>query len=322
MKALHFIVSILACTIAPGIQAGEREFPQRPVRIVVPAAPGGTADIIARILGPGLNAALGQPVVIDNRPGAGTVIGTELVAKAAPDGHTLLLPAAAHSINPVLMRKLPYDTLKDFAPVTLIAEVPNVLVVHPSIPGQTLKEFIAHVRSSGGKVTYASSGVGNATHLAGELFKSLLRVDMTHVPYKSGGPALTDLIGGQVDCYFSVLPSAMPHIRSGKLRALGVTGMTRSSVLPQSPTLNEAGVPGYEVTSWYGFLAPGGTPAPVVQRLQDELAKLAKSPDVQSRLGAQGAEAVASRPAEFDAFIRREITKWGKLVKEANIPSE
>lgn len=298
------------------------DYPSRPVRVIVPAAPGGTADILARIYGPKLAESWRQQVIIDNRPGAGTVVGTEIAAKAPADGYTLFLPAPAHAINPALVRKLPYDTIKAFDPIMLIAEVPNVLVVNRSLPVKSVKELVALARQRPGELHYASSGVGNATHLAAELFKDMTRTDIVHVPYKSGAPAMIDVVAGHVPMYFSVLPTAMPHLVSGRVRALGVTGVRRSTALPGVPTVAESGVPGFEVTSWYGLLAPAGTPRAVINEVHQRLLAIVNVADVRERVKDLGADPVGSSPAEFGAYIVREMDKWRRVVAAAGIKAE
>ena len=298
------------------------DYPSRPVRIIVPAAAGGTADILARIYAPKLSEIWRQQILIDNRPGAGTVVGTEIGAKAAPDGYTLFQPAAAHSINPALFRKLPYDTLKAFEPITLLAEVPNVLVVTASLPVNSVKELIALAKDRSGQLQYASSGVGNATHLAGELFKDMTRTNFVHVPYRSGAPAMIDVVAGHVPMYFSVLPTALPHIQSGKVRALGVTGSRRSSVLPNVPTIAEAGVAGFEVTSWYGLLAPAGTSRAIINEVHARVVKVLGAPDVRTRIKDVGADAVGNSPGDFGSYIERDIEKWRRVIVKAGVKPE
>ncbi len=314
-------LAAVVCAMAlPG--HAQSNYPNKPVRLIVGAGPGGSGDLLGRALAHKLSELWGQQVVIDNRPGAGTVIGTALAAKSAPDGYTLFQANAAHTINPALMRELPYDTQRAFAPVTLSAELPNVLVLHPSVPARSVKELITLAQSKPGQLNYASSGVGNATHLAAELFRTATHTKMVHVPYKSGGFALTDTIAGQVQFYFATLPSALPHINGGRVRALAVTTIRRSSAAPQLPTMNEAGVPGFEVTSWYGILVPAGTPAALVNKLNRDISASLLDPVVRGQISAQGADPVGNTPAEFSAFIARELVKWARLVKEADIRPE
>jgi tripartite-type tricarboxylate transporter receptor subunit TctC len=321
MRIAFFFAGLCAALFAPAATA-QPHYPSKPVRLIVGAAPGGSGDLLGRALAQKLTELWGQQIVIDNRPGAGTVIGTAIAAKSAADGYTLFQANAAHTINPALMRDLPYDTLRAFTPVSLSAELPNVLVLHPSVPARTVKELVGVLQANPGKYNFASSGVGNATHLAGELFRSATRTQMVHVPYKSGGFALTDLIAGQVQLYFATLPSALPHITGGRMRGLAVTTIRRSSAAPQLPTMDEAGVPGFEVTSWYGILVPAGTPPAIVARLNRDITATLKDPVVRSQIAAQGADPVGNRSDEFAAFIARELVKWARLVKEANIRAE
>jgi tripartite-type tricarboxylate transporter receptor subunit TctC len=269
---------------------------------------------MARTVVQKLGESLGATIVIDNRGGAGGTIGTELVAKSPPDGYVLLVVSASHAINPGLYRKLPYDSVRDFAPVTMLTSGPGLLVVHPSVPVRTVKEFIALARSRPGQLNYASAGIGTPPHLAGELFKTLAGVDIVHVPYKGNGPAYTDLIGGHVSVMFPTIPTAIPHVRAGKLRALAVTTRSRTAITPELPTISESGVPGYDVSSWYGLLAPAGTPAAAVARLQREIAKVLRLPDVSEKLMAQGLDLVGNTPEEFAAILKSEIAKWAKVV--------
>jgi len=257
-------------------------------------------------------------VVIDNRPGAGGNIGSDAVAKAPPDGYMLLMGAVGtHAINASLYKKMPYDAVKDFAPVILVATVPNALVVHPSVPAKSVKELITYSKANPGKLNFGSSGNGTSVHLSGELFKSLTGIDMQHVPYKGSGPAMTGLLGGEIQMMFDNLPSAIQHIKSGKLRPLGVTSAKRSPALPEVPTIAEAGVPGYEATSWFGVLAPAGTPRDIVGRLNGEINKILELPDTHKRLEEQGAEPAGGTPDQFAALIGREIPKWAKVVKDS-----
>jgi tripartite-type tricarboxylate transporter receptor subunit TctC len=288
------------------------------VKIIVPFAAGGPADIYARAIGQKLQEALGQPFVVDDRPGAGSVIGTDAAAKSAPDGYTLLMgTVGTHAINPSLYAKMPYDHVRDFAPVILVAGVPNVLVVHPSVPANTVAELIAFGKANPGKLNFASSGSGTSIHLAGELFRVQTGIQMTHVPYKGSAPAIQDLLGGQVQLMFDNLPSALPQIKAGKLRALGVTSATRAAALPDVPTIAESGLPGFEASSWFGLLAPAGTPRDVVAKLDAEVAKWLASQDARDKLLAQGAIAAGGSPEDFSAHIAAETAKWAKVVKES-----
>ncbi len=281
------------------MQTAAADYPNRPVRLIVPFPPGGAVDVIGRIVASRLPERLGQQVVVDNRGGANAIIGTDLAAKAAPDGYTLLIVPAGHSITPSVMRKLPYDTLKDFAAIGLIGNGAYVLVVNPAVPAKTVSEFVALAKARPGQINYAFTGYGNATHLAGELFKVLAGIDMVGIVYKGGGPALTDVIGGQIPAFFSGVASGSAQIKAGKLRALGVTTVRRSAALPDVPTIAEAGVPGFEVDGWYGFLAPKATPAAVITRVNDELAALLAMPEIKERLLAAGVDAQSVEPGRI-----------------------
>src|SRR5688572_2310530 len=307
-----------AATAAPAAEWA----PQRPVRMIVPFPPGGAVDTIARIVVSGLPERLGQQVVVDNRGGANAIIGTELAARAVPDGHTILIVPAGHAITPSVTRKLPYDSVKDFAAIGLIGNSAYMLVVGPSLPAKTVNEFIALAKSRPGQLNYAFTGHGNATHVAGELFKVLSGIDMVGVNYKGGGPALIDVMGGHVSAFFSGVSSGTPHVKAGKLRALGVTTTRRSTALPDVPTIAEAGVPGYEVDAWYGLLAPAATPAGIVARLNRDLAQALSTADMKERLLTAGLEARPSSPAEFRDRIVRDIARWAEVVKKAKIAVE
>ena len=291
-------------------------YPSKPIRIVAPFPPGGPADILSRIIGHKLSQSWGQQVIVDNRPGAGGNIGADLVAKAAPDGYTLLLGfVGTHAINASLYAKMPYDNVKDFEPVSQIAAVTIVLVVHPSVSASSIKELIALAKSKPGQLTFGSPGNGTPQHLAGQLFNTMAGVDMLHVPYKGAVPALTDLLGGQLSMIFSSMPPALPLVKTGKIRALGVTSATRSPATPAIPTITESGLPGYEVNNWYGILAPRGTPKEIVSKLNAEIVKILNMPDVKESLAVQGAEPVSGTPEQFAAYIKEETEKWAKIVK-------
>jgi len=293
-----------------------QSYPTRPVRFVVPFAPGGSTDTLARTIGLKLADALGQQIVVDNRPGANGDIGMMIVAKAPPDGHTILLGYIANlAIAPSLYARLPFDPVKDYAPITQIATSPNVLTAHPSVQAKSLQELIALAKAKPGAVNFASTGVASVGHLTGELLNNLAGIKMTHVPYKGSGQAITDLLGGHVQVMFSGFSSTMPHIKSGKLRPLAVTGAKRSAALPEVPTIAEQGFPGVEATAWYGVLAPAGAPKPVVTRLHGETVRILRLPDVSQRLDGLGFEIVGSTPEQFGAYIRSEIKKWAKVVK-------
>ena len=300
-----------------GTQA--QAWPSKPIKLVVSYPPGGTVDAVARVIAPKLSVRLAQPVVVDNRAGAGGAIGGDLVAKSAADGYTLLLDASNHAQNPALRSKMPFNTLRDLTSVSLLVKVPNVLVVNPATSINSVKDLLTQAKAKPGQIDYASSGSGSAQHLAAELFSSTAGVTMNHIAYKGGGPALTDVMAGTVPVFFASLASSLPYIQGGKLRAIAVTGKTRSPVLPQLPTVAESGLPGYEVYEWNGVFAPAATPAPVVERLAKELAAVLAEPDVRSRLEGMGAEVVGSNPADLDAFRRAELTKWTKLAKDNKI---
>ena len=307
-----------ACFAAFAAGVSAQAYPTKPIRIVVPFPAGGTTDVLARAAAQKLAETLGQPAVVDNRPGAGGNIGAELVAKSAPDGYTLLMgTVGTHAINPGLYPKLPYDHVKDFAPVILVAGVPNVLVINPALPVNSVQELIAYAKANPGKLNFASSGNGTSIHLSAELFKTMAGVQMTHVPYKGSAPALQDLVGGQVQLMFDNLPSSLALIKGGKLKALAVTSATRAAALPDVPTLAESGLPGFEASSWFGLLAPTGTPPPVIARLNGEIAKWLATPEAKEKLLAQGANAAGGTPEDFARFITAETAKWQKVVKES-----
>ena len=309
---------VLGAGLLGGTSALAQAYPTKPVTIIVPFAAGGTTDILARIIGQALTAELGQSVVVDNRAGAGGNIGGQAAAKAAPDGHTLFMgTVGTHAINASLYKKMPFDPVKDFAPLTRVANVPNLLVANPAQPYKSVKDLIAYAKANPGKVNFGSSGNGSSIHLSGELFKSLAKVDMQHVPYKGSAPAVTDLLGNQIGIMFDNMPSAIQHVRSGKLVPLAVTTAKRSPELPSVPTIAEAGVPGYEATSWFGMFAPAGTPAPVLAKLNAAIVKVLAQPDVKKKINEQGAEVYSETPEQFAAFIQAESVKWGKVVKES-----
>jgi len=296
-------------------------YPERPIRMVVPYAPGGNTDVLARMVAQRVGQALGQQVVVDNRPGGNTLIGTGLVANSVGDGYTIMLTTLTFAVVPSIYQKLPFDARRDFTPITLAVTLPNVLVINPSVPARSLKELIAHAKANPGKLNYASTGSGTSPHLSMELLKSMAGVDLVHVPYKGGGPAMTDLIGGQVSAQFIGLPVSLTHIKSGKLRALGVTSARRAAAAPDIPAIAET-LKGYELDPWFGVLGPKDMPKAVVQRLQKEIALALQSPDMKAQLAAMGAEAVGSTPERFTAYIASEIQKYAKLVKAAGVKVE
>ena len=318
LRRLRSFGATAAWLCAAGVAAAQG-WPTKPVKLIVSYPPGGTVDAVGRVIAPRLSERLGQPVVIDNRAGAGGAIGGDAVAKSPADGYTLLLDASNHAQNPALRSKMPFDTLRDLAPVSLLVKVPNVLVVTPSTPYRSVKDLLAQAKAKPGEINFASSGNGSAQHLAGELFQAMGGVQLTHVAYKGGGPALTDVMAGQVPVFFASLASSLPYIQAEKLRAIAVTGKSRSPVLPQLPTVAESGLPGYEVYEWNAILVPRGTPTPVVERLATELAAVLQEPEVKSRLQAMGAEVIGAGPAELERFRRAEIQKWTKLAKDNRI---
>ena len=317
--ALTFAAAVAAATMP---SASAQNYPARPIRIIVPFAPGGPADLLARTLGQKMQENWGQAVLADNKPGAGGNLGMDLGAKAAPDGYTLVIaPTGNLTVNPHL-GALPYDVFRDLAPVTQLATVENVLVVNPGIAVNSVQDLVALARAKPGSLSFASPGAGSQAHVAGEFLKSLTGIDMVHIAYKGTGPALNDLLGGQVSMMFSQMSSALPHLRAGKLRALGVASLKRSAVLPSLPTVAEQNLPGFEAVSWYALMAPAGTPAEVITKLQAESARILRLPDVREKLAALGAEAVGNRPEELAAIIRAESVRWQKVVKDAGIKAE
>jgi tripartite-type tricarboxylate transporter receptor subunit TctC len=322
LRALPLIAAGLVIATLPGANlAAAQDYPTRPVRVIIPFPPGGSNDVVGRLIGIHLGERLGKQVIIDNRSGAGGVIGTEAVAKSPPDGYTLLMISLAHAVNPWLY-KLTYDPIKDFAPIGLLAKGPNVLVVHPSLPVKSVKELIALAKQKPGDLQYASAGIGSFQHLGGELFKLTAGVDLLHVPFKGGGPAMIDVVGGHTKLMFSSMVQTVPQIKSGKLRALATGGVERSPVLPDLPTIAEAGVPGYEAVNWWGLVAPAGTAQPIIDKLNREIEVVQKSPEVQKQFANEGAEAVGMKPADFGGFMVSEMNKWEKVVKQGNIKAE
>jgi tripartite-type tricarboxylate transporter receptor subunit TctC len=307
-----------AVLIAAGITSVDafgQSYPTRPVRLVVAFAPGGSVDLVARIVGQKLSDTLGQQVVIDNRPGAGGNVSAEIVARSAPDGYTLYICSASLVANASLYRKIPYDPVKDFAPITLLASAQSVLVTHPAFPAKTVKELIALAKKAPGKINYASPGSGSSGHLTMELFKSMAGIELVHVPYKVMSQLQADVTAGQVPLAFSTIPGALPHIKAGRMTALAVSGGRRSPALPSVPTVAEAGVPGYEAVTWYPVLAPAGTPRPIIDKLNAQLVSIINSPELQERLLGMGVEPNGSTPAELAAHIERELVKWRKVVE-------
>jgi len=313
-------VAPLLVLVATGAVA--QSYPARPIRVVVPFAAGGATDVIARVLGQKVADSVGQPVVIDNKPGGSAMIGSDLVAKAQADGHTVLMTANPHTVNPSLYAKMPFDPVKDFAPVTLAGLQPLIVTVHPSLPARSVKELVAVLKANPGKYSYGTSGTAGPQHLAGEMFKVMTGTDIVHVPYKGAAPATADLIGGQVQIAFGGTTNVLPHVKAGRLRALATATLKRTPFAPELPTLDESGLTGFESTAWLGLLAPAATPRESVARLNAEMVKAIRQPDTQEKLFAQGIEGVGNTPEQFAAFIRDEIAKWGKVVKAAGIRAE
>lgn len=321
MNKIIYLSSFVALSLL-ALPVAAQNYPTRAVRLVVPSSPGGGTDISARILAPQLTQFLGQQVVVENRPGAGTMIGGEAVARAAPDGYTLLMGISTLAINPAMYKKVPYDALKDLAPISQAVALSNVLVVHPSLPAKSVKEFIALVKPRPGQINFASAGVGTSPHLSMELFLVMTGLKMLHVPYKGSGPGVTDLIAGHVPVMMPNMLSAQPHIKSGRLRALGVTGSKRAPGAENIPTIAEAGVPGYEAVQWYGVLAPAATPRDIIVKLHTGVVRALQNPEVRQRLLNDGAEPVGSSPEEFAAYLRSETAKWAKVIQAAGIKPE
>jgi tripartite-type tricarboxylate transporter receptor subunit TctC len=313
---------VLAACLAAG-SALAQSYPSKAVRLIIPAPPGSAPDILSRLIGQKLSESWGQPVVIDNILGAGGNIGTERVAKAAPDGYTLLFNTIGPiAVNISMYDKLPFDPVKDFAPITLVAKVPNILVVHPAVPVRSVEELIAYARKNPGKLRYGSPGSGTSNHLSAELLNTMTGISMLHIPYKSSAQMTTDVMGGQVEVVFHNAPVLLPHVKSGALRGLAVTSLQRLASVPELPTMAESGVPGYEVTAWFGFLAPAGTPQAVISKVHADVAKAIAMPDVRERMTAQAAEPIGSTPQEYASFIAAEIAKWSKIVKASGAKVE
>jgi len=306
----------------PTLPAEAAEFPVKPLRLIVPFPPGGTTDVLARLVGPKLHEALKQPVVVENRSGASGMIGADAIAKAPADGHTFGIIISLHAISPALYAKSVLDPVKDLAPITLAISVANAISVHPSVPATSLADLVKLAKAQPGKLSFGSAGTGTGVHLTGELFKSAAKVDIVHVPYKGGGPALADLVAGQIPMGVQNVSTIMPYVRAGRIRPLAVTSLARSPVLPEVPTVDAQGLRGFEAKEWYGFVAPGGTPREIVTRLNQELVRVLKSAEIGARLRDLGTDVVAESPEQFSALIKTELVKWSKLIKEAGIRLE
>lgn len=316
------IACLAAFCVVSGVAQAADSYPSRPIRMIVAYPPGGGTDQVGRVMADQLSQTLGQNVVVDNRGGATGNIGTELAARAVPDGYTLLMGnVAPNAVNVSLFKKLGFDPVKDFAPVSLVAVTPNILVANPSIPVKSIKELIAYARAKPGALNFPSAGVGSSSHLAGEMLKSMTGISMVHIPFKGGGPALVAVIAGEVQIMFATMPAAMPHVKSGKVKPVAVTTAKRSQAMPELPTIAESGIKGYEASTWYGLLAPARTPQAIVTRLHADTVKILAGPTRQ-RLEVQGFEPEGGTPAEFAAYIKSEITKWAKVIKDAGIPAE
>ena len=324
MRKAHRVLLLIAMSAHLQLiaHAGAQSYPSRPIRMIIPNPPGGSLDIVARLVGPKIAEITGQSVIIDNRPGADTIIGTEIVARAPADGYTVLLNTLPFVVNPAMSSKLPFDVVRDFAPVSLIVSVPFVLVVNNSVPARSVKEFIALAKAQPGKLTYSSAGSGSNLHVAAELFKNMTGTDMLHVQYKGGGPALLAVLSGEVDLSYLNVAAVVPHVKAGKLRALGMTSTQRSAALPELATIAESGVPGYEFTSWVGALVPAATPAQTVAELNALITKSVRAPDLSKRFAEQGAEIIAGSPAQFAAHIKAELARWAKVVKESGMKAD
>ena len=318
-RTARAVLGAIVFAAVAGTATAQTDYPVRPVRIIVPSSPGGGTDILSRLLAPQLSERLRQPVVVDNRPGAGSIIGNELVAKAAPDGYTLLMGISTLAILPAMHKKLSYDALRELATITQVIAAPNILVVHPSLPARSVKELIAIARKRPGEINYASAGLGTNPHLSMELFLSMAGIKMVHVAYKGLGPAIIDLLAGHVVVSTATMLTGLPHVKSGRLRALGVTGAKRSHVLPEVPTVAEAGVPGYEAVQWYGLLAPAQTPRDIIMRLHGAMTSALQAASIREKMAIDGVQPVGNTPDEFARFLRAETDKWGKVVRAAGI---
>jgi tripartite-type tricarboxylate transporter receptor subunit TctC len=321
MEPRNSVVLILAVLVALTSSASlaQTDYPNRAVRVIVPSSPGGGTDILTRILTPGFSERLGQQVIVDNRPGAGSIIGNDIVAQSSPDGYTLLMGISTLAILPSMHKKLPYDAFRDLAPITLTVSAPNILVVHPSLPVKSVKELIAFARKHPGELNFGSAGLGTNPHLSMELFLSMAKLKMVHIGYKGSAPAMVDLLAGQVTTMMSTMLSGLPHVRSGRLRGLGVTGSARVSVLPDLPTIAEAGLPGYEAVQWYGLFAPAKTPSAIIAKLHGAMVAVLRTPAIKEKFAGDGADLGGNSPEEFSRFLHRETDKWTKVVRASGI---
>jgi len=316
------LIALLLCSLFVAVAGAQDAYPSRPVKFILPFPPGGGTDILGRVIAERLSASLGQPVVTENRGGAGGNVGAEAAAHSAPDGYTILLVAPTVAISPSLYSKLNYDPVKDLAPISLVATVPNVMITNPSVEAKNLQEFIALARSRPGAMNYGSGGAGTSNHLAGELFNIVTGAKLVHVPYKGVNLAMQGVLAGEIQLVFIGIPAALPHIKAGKLRALALVAPQRSPALPEVPTVAEAGLKDFEVTTWYGILAPAGTPRPIVSRLNAELVKIMHTPDVKERLASMATDPLTSTPEEFAAYLKQEIAKWGDVVRKSNLKAD
>ncbi|MBM3358940.1 MAG: tripartite tricarboxylate transporter substrate binding protein [Betaproteobacteria bacterium] len=317
----RLVLSMLCAALAVGFPVASyaQAYPSKPIRFIVPFAPGGGNDILGRVIAVKLHESFGVSVVVDNRGGAGGTIGTDILAKSPPDGYTVLINNVSLAVNVTLYPKLPYDTLKDLEPVSLVGRQPNILVVHPSLPAKTVKDLIALARAKPGQLTYGSGGIGSSSHLSAELLKLIAKVDLVHVPYKGMGPALVDLVAGQTQLCMATMASALPHVKSGRIRALAVSTAQRVSVVPDVPTMIEAGIRDFDYSTWYGIVVPAGTPQPVIARLHGELVKVLATQDVKEKFNAQGVDPASTTPQEFRAYLKSEVDKWAKVVKASGM---
>lgn len=318
----HSAIAIAALFAAAQTGTATAAYPERPIRMIVPFAPGGGSDISARTMSEALGEALGTTIVIDNRPGAGSVLGTDLATQATPDGYTTLLGNISMAFNAALYKKLPYNALRDLAPISLATEQPNIIVIHPSLPAKNLQEFTALARSQPGKLTYGSAGLGSGTHLAMEMLMMSQKINLIHVPYKGTGPAVAALLGNETNAFMSTFASALPHVKANRLRALAVTTRKRADTLPEVPTVEQSGVPGFEYATWYGVLAPAATPKPIIDKLNKAIVGVLSTPEMKDRYAKQGVTAIPTTSAEFSRLFKSETDKWAKVVREAKIPQQ